>query len=115
VTFTLTGIVDEPRARSTSLVLELRPSCEACGTALAPDSTQAMICSFECTFCRTCVETLLENVCPNCGGGLCPRPIRPKAKLEKNPADTRVVSKPVDAQAHAVFAARIKDLPPELR
>jgi hypothetical protein len=96
-------------------MLELRPSCEACGTALAPDSTQAMICSFECTFCRHCVETLLLNVCPNCGGGLNPRPIRPKNKLEKSPATTKIVSKPVDAEAHGAFAAHIKDVPPELR
>ena len=96
-------------------MLELRPNCEACATALPPDSTQAMICSFECTFCRSCVETLLENVCPNCGGGFSARPIRPKAKLEKNPATSRIVSKPVDAQAHAAFAAPIKNIPPEQR
>lgn len=96
-------------------MLELRPTCEACGKALPPDSTQAMICSFECTFCRACVETLLENVCPNCGGGLYARPVRPKAKLEKNPAGTRVVRKPLDAKAHAAFAAPLKDIPPERR
>ena len=96
-------------------MLELRPSCEACSTALPPDSTEAMICSFECTFCRSCVETLLENVCPNCGGGFSARPIRPKAKLEKNPASSRIVSKAVDVQAHAAFAAPIKNIPPELR
>ncbi len=83
--------------------------------ALPPDSTRAMICSFECTFCRDCVETVLANVCPNCGGGLCPRPIRPKGKLEKNPATTKVVSKPVDAEAHGAFAASIIDVPPALR
>jgi hypothetical protein len=96
-------------------VLELRPGCEACGKTLPPSSTEAMICSFECTFCRACVEKLLVNVCPNCGGGLSPRPIRPKAKLAENPASTRVVISPVDAQAHAAFAASIKDVPPELR
>ena len=96
-------------------MLELRPTCEACSTALPPDSTEAMICSFECTFCRSCVETLLENVCPNCGGGFSARPIRPKAKLEKNPASSRAVSKPVDARAHAAFAAAIKNIAPEQR
>ena len=55
------------------------------------------------------------NVCPNCGGGLSARPIRPKAKLAKYPASPRVVNKPVDAEAHAAFAAPIKDVPPELR
>ena len=58
-------------------MLELRPTCENCNAALPPDSTDAMICSFECTFCRPCVENILDNVCPNCGGGFCPRPIRP--------------------------------------
>ena len=96
-------------------MLELRPSCEACGKTLPPDSTEAMICSFECTFCRSCVDTLLANVCPNCGGGLVQRPIRPRAKLEKNPATTQVVSKPLDTEAHGAFAAAIKDVPPELR
>jgi len=55
------------------------------------------------------------NVCPNCGGGLSPRPIRPKAKLEKNPAGARLVEKAIDTDAHAAFAASIKDVPPELR
>ena len=50
-------------------MLELRPICENCGKDMAPSSLESMICSFECTFCRTCVETVLENVCPNCGGG----------------------------------------------
>ena len=96
-------------------MLELRPSCEACGSPLTPASTEAMICSFECTFCKSCVETLLLNVCPNCGGGLTPRPIRPKGKLAEHPASTREVRKTVDTQAHAAFAAKFKDLPPEQR
>jgi len=57
-------------------MLELRPTCEHCNKALPAASTEAMICSFECTFCRGCVE-LLGNVCPNCGGGFAPRPVRP--------------------------------------
>lgn len=61
-------------------MLELRPICENCRTHLPPESKTAMICSFECTFCRTCVEKL-ENVCPNCGGGFTPRPIRPKNRI----------------------------------
>src|SRR6266498_5299560 len=59
-------------------MLELRPTCENCNAELPPDSTDAMICSFECTFCRPCVENILNNVCPHCGGDFCPRPIRPK-------------------------------------
>lgn len=102
-------------------MLELRPSCEQCNTALPPDSPRAMICSYECTFCRDCVEDLLANVCPNCGGGFCPRPIRPARAwkggnhLGRHPAGTRVVFQPVDAAAHAAFAAPIRAIPPERR
>lgn len=59
------------------MALELRPNCEYCDKDLPPASTEARICTFECTFCAECVETTLHNVCPNCGGGLEPRPIRP--------------------------------------
>ena len=72
-------------------MLELRPNCEWCGKDLAPDAGDAMICSFECTFCRDCVETHLQNRCPNCGGNLVPRPIRPQAALAKYPASTKRV------------------------
>ena len=96
-------------------MLELRPNCEACGGALPPDSTEAMICSFECTFCKPCVDTLLQNVCPNCGGGLNRRPIRPKAKLAEHPASTREVRKTMDEKAHAALVARYRDVPPEHR
>lgn len=57
--------------------LELRPNCELCDKDLSPSATDARICSYECTFCAHCVETRLANVCPNCGGGLTARPIRP--------------------------------------
>ncbi|MEL6789616.1 MAG: DUF1272 domain-containing protein [Pseudomonadota bacterium] len=67
-------------------MLELRPNCECCDRDLPPDSDQAMICSFECTFCRPCVEGVLGTVCPNCGGGFVPRPVRPHALLTKFPA-----------------------------
>ena len=59
------------------MALELRPNCEYCDRDLAPDSLEARICSYECTFCADCVERHLSNVCPNCGGGFVPRPIRP--------------------------------------
>ncbi len=52
------------------MALELRPNCEYCDKDLAPDATDARICSYECTFCADCVERYLSNVCPNCGGGL---------------------------------------------
>jgi hypothetical protein len=59
-------------------MLELRPNCEGCDRDLPPDSTEARICSYECTFCASCVEQVLNNVCPNCGGALLERPIRPR-------------------------------------
>jgi uncharacterized protein len=102
-------------------MLELRPSCEHCNTALPPTSLEARICSFECTFCAKCVNEVLGNVCPNCGGGFVPRPIRPSRDwngenfLGKYPASTAVKHRPVDAAAHAALLASIKSLPPEQR
>lgn len=75
-------------------MLELRPNCECCDKDLPPDSSEAVICTFECTFCRGCAEGVLAGVCPNCGGNLAPRPVRPAAKLAKYPASTRRVHKP---------------------
>jgi uncharacterized protein len=75
-------------------VLELRPNCECCNKDLPPHAPDAMICSFECTFCRDCVETRLGGRCPNCGGGLEPRPIRPANKLVRFPASSMRVFKP---------------------
>lgn len=101
-------------------MLELRPGCEHCNSPLPPESTKAMICSFECTFCIMCVE-LLENVCPNCGGGFYQRPVRPSQNLKngnylgKYPAGTRIVHKPVDLVKHKVFAANIVSVPAEKR
>jgi hypothetical protein len=60
---------------------------------LPADSTQARICSFECTFCASCAEVILHGKCPNCGGPLLERPRRPAAKLEKYPASTTRVTK----------------------
>ena len=59
-------------------MLELRPNCELCDKDLAPDAPDARICTYECTFCAACVEDVLHDVCPNCGGGFQPRPIRPR-------------------------------------
>src|SRR3954453_22634095 len=101
--------------------LALRPSCEHCNNALSPDSLEARICSFECTFCAQCVDEVLGNVCPNCGGGFVPRPIRPAVNrkdgnyLGKFPASTRVRHRPVDAAAHARFVAEIKEIPAHQR
>lgn len=102
-------------------MLELRPSCEHCNQSLPPHSTEARICTFECTFCASCVDTVLANVCPNCGGGFTPRPIRPSKNLKNdndlahNPATTTVKHRPVDLAAHSTFAAGIKDIPPQAR
>jgi len=102
-------------------MLELRPTCENCNKNLPPSSLEAMICTFECTFCATCVEKILGNVCPNCGGGFCPRPIRPTADwkggnfLGAYPAGTTVRHRPVDAKAHEKFASAIRSIAPHKR
>ena len=75
-------------------MLQLRPNCECCDRDLPAESTVAFICSFECTFCRSCVEGALGGRCPNCGGELVPRPRRPAEKLAKYPASTERVLKP---------------------
>lgn len=80
-------------------MLEIRPTCENCNKALPYNSKEAMICTFECTFCKDCVEKLKE-VCPNCGGGFEKRPIRPENLLEKYPASKNVVHKPVYFEKH---------------
>jgi uncharacterized protein len=74
-------------------MLQLRPNCECCDRDLPPDSREAMICTFECTFCADCAEDVFHGVCPNCGGNLVPRPIRPVGKLQKNPPSTERVLK----------------------
>lgn len=96
-------------------MLELRPTCEHCGRALPADSTEARVCTFECTFCSDCVENVLANVCPNCGGGFERRPIRPKAALVKHPARVSEVRKRVDEAAFALLRAKLRGVPPELR
>jgi hypothetical protein len=102
-------------------MLELRPTCENCNKALPPDSTEARICSFECTFCAACVNSVLGNVCPNCGGGFEQRPVRPSRNwkddnyLGRYPAGTRIRHRPVDIEAHARLAAAIRDVPSRQR
>ncbi len=102
-------------------MLELRPICEHCAKDLPPAATDARICTFECTFCARCADEVLGNVCPNCGGGFVPRPIRPSLNLKagnflgKYPASTTRKHRPVDVEAHRAFTAGIRDLAPEKR
>ena len=101
-------------------MLELRPCCECCGRDLPPDAPDARICSYECTFCVACVE-LLENVCPNCGGGFTARPIRPAKNwkdencLAAHPATATITHRPVNLDDHKRFAAALRTIPPHLR
>lgn len=102
-------------------MLELKPNCECCDKDLGPDSTEAMICSYECTFCVTCVDTILDNVCPNCGGGLTQRPIRPKVarrpgvSLVNRPASTKRVHTQYTHEEIQAFSSGIKHIKPEER
>ncbi len=102
-------------------MLELRPICENCATDLPPASTDAMICSFECTFCRACALDVCGNVCPNCGGGFSPRPVRPGTAWSGDnylgvfPASTNQRHRAVDLEAHRALRARVGDLLPQDR
>jgi uncharacterized protein len=69
-------------------MLELRPNCECCNRDLPPESGEALICSFECTFCRHCADSVLAGKCPSCGGELVVRPRRPSELLIEYPAAT---------------------------
>ena len=102
-------------------MLELRPVCENCNHPLPPEALDARICSYECTFCVDCVETVLFDVCPNCGGGFTPRPVRPAQdrvggnSLARDPASTVPKHRPVDPAAQARLVAEIGRIPPEQR
>ena len=96
-------------------MLEIRPSCENCNKPLPPDSKEAMICTFECTFCQECVTEILQNVCPNCGGGFEKRPVRPSGLLTKYPPGVKEILKPVNLNSFLELKDRLKDIPPEKR
>ena len=74
-------------------MLELRPNCECCDKDLPPEAPDAMICTFECTFCADCAVDVLGGRCPNCGGNFSARPIRPAALLAKYPPSAKRVLK----------------------
>jgi hypothetical protein len=102
-------------------MLQLRPICEHCAKPLPPSAADARICSFECTFCADCVQHVLHDACPNCGGGFVPRPIRPARNwvrgnyLGENPPVTESKHRPVDAGAQAELLSRLAGLPPGAR
>jgi uncharacterized protein len=100
------------------MALQLRPNCEYCDKDLPPDAMDARICSYECTFCAECVETKLHNVCPNCGGGFVPRPIRPATEWRpgvsrmKQVASTQRVHLKYDVADIAAHSERIRGIDP---
>ena len=102
-------------------MLEIRPNCECCDRDLPPASTEAMICSYECTFCRGCVDEVLRNVCPNCGGGFQQRPVRPRdarragVGLAFQPASTVRVTSRHDRAAMTAFAEAHAHIPHDER
>lgn len=99
-------------------MLELRPSCEHCDKPLPPDARDAMICTFECTFCTSCAQDLFENVCPNCGGGFQTRPVRPAEPhrppwyLGAHPARADRVHRPKDLAALQELQQKLKTVDP---
>ena len=103
------------------MALELRPNCECCDRDLPPADTDARICSYECTFCSDCVENVLLNVCPNCGGGFAPRPIRPTTEwrpglsVARRPPSDKRRSLNYRLEDIAAHSRRIKDIAPEKR
>ncbi|MEE4301265.1 MAG: DUF1272 domain-containing protein [Pseudomonadales bacterium] len=102
-------------------MLELRPNCELCDADLPPESEAARICSYECTFCAVCVDEVLRNVCPNCGGGFQPRPVRPEtarrsgvSRGDQPPSTARVHTRYSREEIDA-FTIEIQDVPPAFR
>jgi hypothetical protein len=85
-------------------MLALRPNCECCDRDLPAESREAMICSFECTYCAACAAGVLAGICPNCAGELVRRPVRPLAKLTRFPPSTDRVLKPAGCVPSAVPA-----------
>jgi uncharacterized protein len=103
------------------VALELRPNCEYCDKDLPPAAAEARICTYECTFCADCVERHLQNVCPNCGGGFAPRPIRPAREwrpglsVAKRPASTKRVGLSYCREEIAAFVREVAGVPSEKR
>ena len=87
-------------------MLTLRPNCECCNADLPPESLDARICTFECTFCVACAEQKLNGICPNCGGELVRRPRRPAGKLAQYPASVDRVYKPAGCSEALILSRR---------
>jgi uncharacterized protein len=104
-----------------AMALQLRPNCEYCDKDLPPNATDARICSYECTFCADCADNKLHNVCPNCGGGFVPRPIRPAT--ERRPGVCVAKHPPSDKRVHlkysledvAAHSAKFRNIAPQDR
>jgi len=102
-------------------MLELRPNCELCDRDLPPGAPEARICSYECTFCASCVDEVLDNVCPNCGGGFQARPVRPARAwregtgLANDPPGERRRHTAYSKDELTAFAAALRDVPPAER
>jgi len=103
------------------MALQLRPNCEYCDKDLPPNATEARICSYECTFCADCVENKLHNVCPNCGGGFAPRPIRPAKEwrpglsVSKRPPSDKRVHLSYSLEDISAHSAKLRNIRPEDR
>ena len=96
-------------------MLEIRPNCEHCNKDLPNTSIEAMICSFECTYCKTCAVEIFENVCPSCSGNFVERPIRPLKLIEKYPASTKRVFKPKNLEKAKLNSDYYKETQPSKR
>ncbi|MEE9407606.1 MAG: DUF1272 domain-containing protein [Polaribacter sp.] len=96
-------------------MLEIRPNCEHCNKDLPNTSTEAMICTFECTYCKTCAIEIFENVCPNCSGNFVERPIRPSKYKEKYPASKKRIFKPKDLEIAKLNTEKHKNTHPNKR
>ena len=102
-------------------MLAIRPNCECCDKELPANSKEAYICSYECTFCKKCLDEILQNVCPNCGGGLTARPIRPATSRRKGlglayqPAEKKRTYSKYSQEEISIFSEAVKDISPEER
>jgi len=96
-------------------MLDIRPNCEHCNKDLPNTSIEAMICSFECTYCKTCALEVFKNVCPSCSGNFTVRPIRTSALVKKHPASTKRILKPKDIEKTKTNTEYFRDILPEKR